>query len=129
MRLTESEYYALIRRTGTPQMSQILTPPAPVKPSKYGNVITECDNIKFQSKKEAAYYRELCCRVHTGEVRFFLMQVPFRLKGGFKHLLDFMVIRADGGIEYTEVKGKDLPMGKMKRKMVEEEYKIRIEVV
>lgn len=129
MRLTESEYYALIRRTGTPQMSQILPPPAPVKPSKFHNIITECDNIKFQSKKEEAYYRELRCRQHAGEVKFFLTQVPFRLKAGYKHLLDFMVIRTDGVIEYVEVKGRDLPMGKMKRKMVEEEYGIRIEVV
>jgi hypothetical protein len=57
------------------------------------------------------------------------MQVPFRLAGGYTHRLDFMLIKTDGSIEYVEVKGKDLPMGKMKRKMVESEYEIRIEVV
>lgn len=99
------------------------------KPSKYHAVLTECDGIKFQSKKEARIYRELCCRRHAGEVKFFLTQVPFRLRAGYKHLLDFMVIRADGRIEYIEAKGRDLPMGRMKRKMVEDEYGINIVVI
>lgn len=99
------------------------------KPSKYHAVITECDGIKFQSKKEAEIYRQLCCWVHAGEIKFFLMQVPFRLAGGYKHLLDFLIMRTDGSVEYLEVKGRDLPMGKMKRKMVEAEYKINITVV
>jgi len=99
------------------------------RPSKYHAVLTECDGIKFQSKKEARVYRELCARRHAGEIKFFLMQVPFRLAAGYTHRLDFLVIRTDGGIEYVEVKGRDLPMGKMKRKMVEEQYGIRIEVV
>lgn len=97
--------------------------------SKYHAVLTECDGIKFQSKKEARVYRELCARIHAGEIKFFLMQVPFRLSGGYKHRLDFMAIKTDGSIEYIEAKGRDLLMGKMKRKMVESEYKIRIEVV
>ncbi|MFA5379916.1 MAG: DUF1064 domain-containing protein, partial [Dehalococcoidia bacterium] len=102
---------------------------APPKKSKFGAILTTCDNIKFQSKKEAAYYRELKIRMAVGEVKFFLMQVPFLLSAGHKHLLDFMVIKTDGSIEYVEVKGRDLPMGKMKRRMVEEEYGICITIV
>ncbi len=123
MRLTDQEYAQMMLKKG----QQVTAPPA--KPSKYHAVMEECQGIKFQSKKEAAFYRQVCCRVHAGEIRFFLMQVPFRLSGGYKHLLDFMLIKTDGSIEYVEVKGRDLPMGKMKRKMVEAEYKIRIEVV
>jgi hypothetical protein len=118
MRVTEEEYANMVRK------------PAPAaKPSKYHSIITEADGIKFQSKKEARVYRELCCRVHAGEVKFFLMQVPFRLAGGYVHRLDFMLIKTDGTIEYLEAKGRDLPMGKMKRKMVEAEYGIFIEVI
>ena len=123
MRLSEEEYANLI---GSRERAIPLTNP---KPSKFHAVLTECQGIKFQSKKEAAFYRQLCCRVHAGEIKFFLMQVPFRLSGGYKHLLDFMIIKTDGSIEYVEVKGRDLPMGKMKRKMVEAEYKIVIHVV
>ena len=40
-----------------------------------------------------------------------------------------MAIRSDGGIEYIEVKGRDLELGKMKRRQCEEIYGIHIEVV
>jgi len=125
MKWTPEQYAEWLARKG----AKVDKTSAPPKPSKYHNMITECDNIKFQSKKEAAIYRQICCRVHAGEIKFFLMQVPFRLAGGYTHRLDFMLIKTDGSIEYVEVKGKDLPMGKMKRKMVESEYEIRIEVV
>ncbi len=123
MRLTEEDYAKMMLQKGKESA------PPPPRPSKYGSVMENCQGIKFQSKKEARVYRELCCRVHAGEIKFFLMQVPFRLQGGYIHRLDFMLIKTDGSIEYVEVKGRDLPMGKMKRKMVEAEYKIVISVV
>ena len=97
--------------------------------NKFQAIITEADGIKFHSKKEARVFRELQARQHMRELRFFLMQVPFRLPGNTKHFLDFMAIRTDGGIEYIEVKGRDLPLGKLKRKQVEELYNITIQVM
>lgn len=96
--------------------------------SKFRSVICEADDIKFRSKKERMRYLELKALQKVGEVKYFLMQVPFRLPGNTRHLLDFLVVRTDGSIEYIEVKGRDLPMGKMKRKMVEDIYKIKITV-
>ena len=125
MKWTDQEYAEWLAKKGV-MVDKTTVPP---KPSKYRSIMEECQGIKFQSKKEAAFYRELCCRVHAGEIKFFLMQVPFRLAGGYTHRLDFMLIKTDGSIEYVEVKGRDLPMGKMKRKMVEAEYKIVISVV
>lgn len=103
--------------------------------NKFKSVITEADGIKFHSKKEARIFRELQARQHNGELKFFLLQVPFILPGKtdsgrrFKHYLDFMAVRTDGQIEYIEVKGRDLPVGKMKRRQVEEIYGINIEVI
>lgn len=108
--------------------------PLPVT-NKHHSIITEADGIKFGSKKESRIFRELQARQHNGELKFFLLQVPFILPGKtdsgrrFKHYLDFMAVRTDGQIEYIEVKGRDLPVGKMKRRQVEEIYGINIEVI
>jgi len=96
------------------------------KPSKYHSIMEECDGIKFQSKKEAKYYRELLCRVHAGEVKYFLRQVPFHLKGGVKYLVDFMEVMADGKIRYVDVKGYKTKIYEVKRKLVEAVYPVKI---
>ena len=46
-----------------------------------------------------------------------------------RHYVDFMVCLPDDTFRYLEVKGRDLPMGKLKRKQVEDIYKIQIELV
>lgn len=130
MRLSEEEYHNLIRRVACPQKAPIISLPGPAsrsKPSKYHNIITECDNIKFQSKKEAAYYRELCCRVHSGEVLYFLRQTVFHLAGGVKYLVDFAEFWADGTVHFVDVKGHKTAMYKVKKRLVEAEYPIKIE--
>ncbi len=123
LRLTQEEYIALKFRRETNPPDQVS------KSNKHRSVIAECDGIKFSSKKEARYYQELRARQHIGEVKFFLMQVPFRLPGNAKHLLDFMEFWTDGSVHFVEVKGQDLPLGKLKRHQVEEIYGIRIVVV
>lgn len=97
------------------------------KPSKFRSVITECDDIKFHSKKEARYYRELKARVHAGEVLYFLMQVPFLLPGNVRYRVDFMEVWRDGGIHYVDVKGVRTETYKIKRRQVEALYPVRIE--
>lgn len=124
MRLTEHQYATMMLQKGKPP-----TDPQPAKPSKYRAVLTECDGIKFQSKKEAAYYRELLCRVHAGEVKYFLRQVPFDLIGGTKYRVDFMEVLADGKIRWVDVKGFRTPIYKMKCRIVEASYPVKIEEV
>jgi hypothetical protein len=109
------------------------------KESKHHAKITEADGIKFGSKREAKTFRDLQARQHIGEIDFFLLQVPFLLPGKtdtgrrFKHYLDFITFKAVGAgtyrIEYIEVKGRDLALGKLKRRQVEELYNIQIQVV
>ncbi len=86
----------------------------------------------YASKKEAQYAADLELRQKAGEVWFWLEQVPFILPGGTKHRVDFMVFyvfydRQEW--ELIEIKGRDLPMGRMKRKMVEDLYSVTITVV
>lgn len=99
------------------------------KASKYHSVVTEALGIKFHSKKEARYYLELVCRQKAGEVRYFLLQVPFRLPGNTKYIVDFMEVHADGSIRYVDTKGFRTQTFKLKRKQVEALYPIIIEEV
>ena len=96
---------------------------------KFGAIKCQRDGKKFASRLERSYYDQLLIRQKSGEVLFFLMQVPFALPGGVKHIIDFQVFLADGSVEFVETKGKDLPMGIAKRKMVEELYPIQIKIV
>lgn len=96
---------------------------------KYNAKKTEIDGIRFDSKKEARYYQELLLRQRAGEIVFFLRQVPFHLPGNVRHVIDFVEFHTDGTVHIVEVKGYDTPQGKMKRKMVEDVYPVKIELV
>ena len=100
--------------------------------SKYGATRTKRKELTFHSKREAAYYDKLLHDQEAGIISFFLMQVPFRLPGNKKYLLDFMTIytnpRGVSTIRYIDVKGFMTPMSKLKIDQVEEIYKITIEI-
>jgi hypothetical protein len=51
----------------------------PAKPSKYRNVKTTVDGLQFDSKKEAARYRELVALIQAGHVIDLQRQTPFRI--------------------------------------------------
>jgi len=122
LRLTPAEYEAIKNREPK-RMGQ-----APFTPgqSKFRSVMCEADGIKFRSKKERKRYLELMALKHAGEVKYFLTQVPFRLPGNTKYLLDFMVFWEDGDITHEDAKGMKTPMFVMKKKQVEALYPIKI---
>lgn len=105
------------------------------KKSKYYNKHTEVDGIKFSSVKESHYFIKLKEMVKSGELIRFHRQVIFDLPAT-KYVCDFMLIYADGHIEYHEVKGGDgktnifmTPIGKLKLKQAEEIYKVEIKII
>ncbi len=120
MRLTEEEFAKMMLNKGKDSA------PMPPKPSKYGSVMEDCQGIKFQSKREAKYFRELQARQYAGEVSYFLRQVPFFLVGGVRYRIDFMEVWKDGSIHWVDVKGFRTQTYKMKRRMVEASYPIKI---
>ena len=89
------------------------------KKNKLNARITIVDNIKFQSEKEASFYREL---KQDPNVLFFLRQVPIRFKSGITYWIDFLVFYRDLSYKFVEVKGFKTRVYKMKRKLVESEY-------
>jgi len=97
--------------------------------SKYGSKRVVEDGINFHSIKERNFYLRLKLEQKEGELKFFLLQVPFLLPGGVRYLLDFLVVRVDGSIEYIDVKGFMTPISKLKIKQVEALYGIPIKIV
>ena len=90
---------------------------------------TEVNGIKFPSKKEALYYRQLLSRQRMGYVIFFLRQVSFNLPGNVKYRVDFQEFRSDGTIHFVDVKGYRTKEYIMKKKQVEALYPVVIEEV
>lgn len=110
-------------------MSKESAPAVVPKESKFHSVLTEAAGIKFASKKEARYYLELVCRQKAGEVLYFHRQIPIRLPGNTKYVVDFQEFHADGSVHYVDVKGRRLPAYIKNKKQVEALYPIRIEEV
>ena len=100
-----------------------------IRKHKFNAVRTELDGINFDSKKEGRYYMELKLRMKSGEILFFLRQVPFDLLGGVKYRIDFQEFHSDGTIHFIDVKGRRTEMYIAKKKMVEALYPIKIEEV
>lgn len=103
--------------------------------SKYKNKPCIVKGIRFPSIKEGNYYNDLCIKKEQGLIKDFRRQVRFGLGAvnehgrEYCHLVDFEITLLDGRKRYVETKGLDLPLGRLKRHMVEYAHGIKIEVV
>jgi len=104
--------------------------------SKYHNIRTEVDGVKFASKKEAKRYGELKMLQKAGEVKWFICQPRFDLPGGIKYYADFLVVWAakreaillfGEAVTVEDVKGMKTRVYTMKKKLVEATYPIKRE--
>lgn len=100
---------------------------SPIK-NKYGAKKSTYNNLSFPSKLEKNVYIVLEKLKAKGVIDFFLRQVPFDLPGKTTHRVDYMTIDTMG-YKLFEAKGRDLPMGKMKRAQTEELYGVSIHVI
>jgi len=87
------------------------------------------DGILFQSQLEAKYYTNLKLRVQSGEILFFLRQVPFQLPGNIKYFVDFQEFHSNGEIHFIDVKGFETEIFTIKKAQVEDLYPVEIEIV
>lgn len=107
------------------------------KPSKYRAKRTEYAGVLFDSKKEAEFAQKLDLLIKAGDIDFYLRQVSFPLPGKSSHRIDFVTFKTKAprslgqvwAIHFLEIKGRDLPMGKLKRRQVEQLFGIHVEVI
>lgn len=95
---------------------------------KYNANQTIIDGRKFPSKKEAGRYQELMQMWRSGEIRYFLPQVSLELndQGSAKYRCDFLIFPHEGPEIYEDVKGIKTDMYKLKKKLIEARYPIKI---
>ena len=91
--------------------------------NKYGAKKTEYNGSRYDSKYEAQIAQDLDLRLRTGDIKHVEKQVKIPLEAYGKHIanyfIDFVVTHNDGHLEYLEVKGLEMPVWKMKWKMLE----------
>ena len=137
---SEQDMPASMRKLYSDQLRGVAPPVAPAtvsaeggdrqKRRKYGNQITVVDGIRFDSKREARYYESLKHRRTSGEVAFFLRQVPIHLPGGTKLVVDFVVFYADGRpADFIDAKGRETKEFRIKKREVEHHYPFRLVLV
>lgn len=100
--------------------------------SKYNAKKVVIDNIKFDSKAEAAYYQQLKLLKMSGEVVSFDLQPEFILQDSFvkngkkyhaiKYRADFLVRYKDGHEELIDIKGMLTKEFRIKQKLFEMRY-------
>lgn len=132
MRWTEEEYQDFLRSKNRAKGTQAPAPKTE-KRSKYGNIRTEVDGIKFDSRKEAEYYCQLKLLKQAGEIKDFGLQPKFVLQEGFEkdgkryapitYYADFVVDNLDGTTDIIDIKGVETQVFKIKQKMFEYKFK------
>lgn len=89
----------------------------------------------FPSTLHYRYHMQLLLRVKSGEVLFYLREVPLDIvydtekKVWVKFRIDYLEFLSKGICVFTEVKGCETEVYKIKKVLVEEKYNIKINVV
>jgi hypothetical protein len=99
--------------------------------SKYRNVKTEVNGIKFDSRREADKWRELEILRRSGILISVERQVAFLIiHNGVKickYVADFVTVNRQGVKVVIDVKGFKTPVYRLKKKLVRAFYGIEIE--
>lgn len=101
------------------------------KPNKFNAQKTEVDGITFHSLKEARRYGELKLLERAGKVSELALQVKMPIEINGKHICnyfaDFVYTDiATNKVTIEDTKGVRTPLYKLKKKLVEAQYRVTI---
>ena len=107
--------------------------------SKYRNKAQYVDGLRFDSKLEADRYLELKALQASGEVAWFLRQIPFQVARGVIYRADFLVVLPTSHIRWRygdttyvmieDCKGFMTAVSRVKIRTVEDKYGIKIKIL
>ena len=110
--------------------------PEPQRKNKYGAQKTELDGLMFDSKKESVQWAKFCRMEAAGLISNLKRQtaLEFHVKGKkmFTYKPDMEYDTPDGAHHYVDVKSEITaknPVFRLKRKIIEAEYGITIEII
>ncbi len=140
LRWSQADLEAAIRKSRKQQAivaSRVINTMVTPKVNKYHAKRVQVDNIWFDSKRETARYAELkmmqeCKCIAKLQIHpvFPIPQSGYPLPHICDVELDFKYWSiAEDRYVYEDVKGKDTPMSRLKRKLVEAFYSIKVEIV
>lgn len=96
---------------------------------KYKNKSVIDEGERYASKLEYEFKKHLDILKKSGEVNFYLTQVPIRLPGSTKYIVDFVVFFSDESVRFIDTKGIETDVFKIKKREIEAIYPIEIEVI
>lgn len=99
------------------------------KRTKYNSTRVINREVKFDSTLEASYYEHVLMLERTKILSYHLRQVPFRLPGGVKYLVDFALFYPNGMVRYVDVKGVLTQTSRIKIKQVQAIFPVVIELM
>ncbi|MGC8900127.1 MAG: DUF1064 domain-containing protein [bacterium] len=110
------------------------------KYNKYHNKPVEVDGIRFASQKEANRYKELMLLKRAGEIKWIIPHPEYAVFAGvpdkpethkrvFTYIADFKYMDKQGKIHVEDVKGVRTQVYKLKKRIIEALYHIKIEEV
>lgn len=86
--------------------------------NKYNNTPQLYNGMRYDSKKEAEYAKQLDLRVKAKDIKSWERQVKIDLRVNGKHIAnyycDFLITHKDGHKEYVEIKGVILELWRLK---------------
>lgn len=105
-----------------------------VKRNKYGAIPVIVNGVRLDSKKEGKRYFDLLSLQSLGEIKNLVVHPGFHIDIKGKHickvLLDFAYEEVKSGrTVYEDTKGLDTAISKLKRRMLEAAYNIKVSVL
>ena len=103
--------------------------------SKYGNTKITREGITFDSMREYKHYLYLCSEVNAQEITDLQLQVKFDYMNDantnklFTYIADFTYNDLLGHLHVVDAKGCKTPVYNLKKKLIENRFKIKIEEV